>query len=122
MRDPLGNETISPRGFCGTSSLGCPWPARSTGQDMVANAAMAILIDSPRLAELPFFDFDAASASSLLMHASSTSISALMPTAKTFETQRHLNLAIRALVKQDERLTSVVALTGMPPLRRRESG
>src|SRR5689334_11329207 len=45
-----------------------------------------------------------------------------MPTAKTFDTQRQLDLAIRALVKQDERLASVVALTGMPTLRRRESG
>jgi DNA-3-methyladenine glycosylase II len=42
--------------------------------------------------------------------------------AKTFETQNDLNRAIRALVKQDPRLARVVALTGMPTLRRRESG
>lgn len=43
-------------------------------------------------------------------------------TAKTFETQHDLNRAIRILVKQDPRLASVVAMTGMPTLRRRDSG
>jgi len=42
--------------------------------------------------------------------------------AKTFETQADLNRAIRALVNQDKRLAPVVAITGMPALRRRASG
>jgi DNA-3-methyladenine glycosylase II len=42
--------------------------------------------------------------------------------AKTLDTQADLNRAIRALVKRDPRLVPVVALTGMPALRRRASG
>lgn len=41
---------------------------------------------------------------------------------KPLDTQADLNRAVRALVKQDPRLAPVVAVTGMPTLRRREPG
>lgn len=41
---------------------------------------------------------------------------------RTFATQADLNRAVRALVRQDTRLETVVAITGMPVLRRREPG
>jgi DNA-3-methyladenine glycosylase II len=41
---------------------------------------------------------------------------------KTLDRQADLDRAIRALVKQDPRLASVVEIAGMPALRRREPG
>jgi DNA-3-methyladenine glycosylase II len=46
----------------------------------------------------------------------------MVRTKKTLDTQADLDRAIRRLVSRDPRLARVVALTGMPALRRREPG
>jgi DNA-3-methyladenine glycosylase II len=45
-----------------------------------------------------------------------------LPVIRRFKTQADLDRAIRALVRRDPRLRPILAATGMPRLRRRDSG
>ena len=52
----------------------------------------------------------------------SKTASKVVPTTSNLDTQADLDRAVRTLVRRDARLRPILAATGMPALRRRESG